>query len=298
MHFLANTRNLSGLNQMNRDRAPWWLWPNLLSLDAPLVALAWYWMFAKAWGIVNLPASLAVTLALCVWAVYALDRIIDSRRSRPRAALERRHFFHRKHRWVFVVAIVLAVSWSIWALLYYIALTVLLYGFFVIFLVTCYFLVTLFQRSDQHTGLLKNSIAGLTFAYGVAAGVHAYSPVLAFQQMIFSWEVLLFGGLCIINMTAIDFWELDGEDAEDATALIGTATLLLAGVSMFLSTRGDAFNKPFFYSVMIGFAGIYLLNKYRSQLDQEARRLWVDLALLAPVLGYWLWISFYEHNIA
>lgn len=35
---------------MDKERAPWWLWPNLLSLDAPVVAVAWAWMFSKAWG--------------------------------------------------------------------------------------------------------------------------------------------------------------------------------------------------------------------------------------------------------
>ena len=283
---------------MNRDRAPWWLWPNLLSLDAPVVALAWYWMFAKAWGLVNLPASLAVTLGLSVWAIYAMDRIIDSRKSSPRASLERRHHFHRKYRWFFLLAVVIAVAWSIWALLFYISQMVLFYGVFVFFFVICYFAVTFFQKGDHHTGLLKNTIAGMTFAYGVAAGVHAYSPIFSFIQMVFSWEVLLFGGLCIINMTAIDFWELDGEDGEDAMALIGTAALLLGGVSMYCSMNSDAFNKPFFYAIMIGAAGIYLLNKFRNHFDQEARRLWVDLALLFPVILYWFWVSFYERNIA
>lgn len=283
---------------MNRDRAPWWLWPNLLSLDAPVVALAWYWMFSNAWGLVNLPAALPITLALSVWAIYAMDRIIDSRKSSPRASLERRHYFHQKYRWYFLMAVVVAAVWSVWALLFYISQMVLFYGAFVLLFVLAYFLVTFFQKSGEHTGLLKNAIAGITFSYGVAAGVHAYSPIFSFAQMVFSWEVLLFGGLCIVNMTAIDFWELDGEDGEDASALIGTATLLLAGVAMYCSLNSDAFNKPFFYSIMIGAAGIYLLNKFRAHFDQDARRLWVDLALLVPVLLYWFWVSFYVQNIA
>ena len=73
---------------IDRERAPWWLWPNLLSLDAPLVALAWFWMFAKAWGVVSLPVSLPITMALAVWAIYAVDRVVDSRKSSPRASLE------------------------------------------------------------------------------------------------------------------------------------------------------------------------------------------------------------------
>lgn len=280
--------------QMNRDRAPWWLWPNLLSLDAPVVALAWYWMFSKAWALVNLPGSLAVTLALSVWAIYALDRIIDSRKSSPRAALERRHHFHRKYRWFFLLAVIIAIFWLVWALLFYLSQKVLLYGIFVFFLVICYFVVTLFQKGNHHTGLLKNTIAGMTFTYGVAAGVHAYSPIYSFLEWVFSLEVLLFGGLCVINMTAIDFWELNGEDGDDAMALIGTATLLLGGIAMYCSRNGDSFNKPFYYAIMIGAAGMYLLNKFRDHFDQDARRLWVDLALLFPVLLYWFWVSFYE----
>ncbi|MGJ8694838.1 MAG: hypothetical protein ACSHYF_00840 [Verrucomicrobiaceae bacterium] len=283
---------------MNRDRAPWWLWPNLLSLDAPLVAVAWFWMFAKAWGVVSLPGALVLTLALAVWAVYSIDRLVDSRKSRPRAALERRHYFHRKYRWYFLTAIGTALVWCIFASLMVLSQLVLMYGLFVLLLVGLYFLMAIYQNVEQHTGLMKNALAGLTFSYGVAAGVHAYSPVVVFQQMVFSPEVLMFAGLCIINMTAIDFWELDGEDGEDASAVISTACLLLAAVSMFFSSRGDSFNKPFFYAVMIGAAGIYILNRNRHQLDQNARRLWVDLVLLAPVLIYWVWVSFYERNLA
>ncbi|MDA7535533.1 hypothetical protein N9055_01940 [Akkermansiaceae bacterium] len=282
----------------DRNRAPWWLWPNLLSLDAPLVALAWFWMFAKAWGVVSLPVSLPVTMALSVWAIYALDRIVDSRKSRPRAALERRHHFHQKYRWFFISAVVGVTIWSSYAALMVLSQTVLMYGVFVAILVACYFAVAVFQKADEHTGLMKNVLAGMTFSYGVAAGVHAYSPVVSFAQMVVSQEVLLFGGLCILNMTAIDFWELDGEDGEDASALIGTGCLLLGGGAMFFSTRSDSFNKPFFYAVLIGAAGIYLLNKYRDRLDQDGRRLWVDLVLLGPVGIYWLWITFYERNLA
>ena len=255
-------------------------------------------MFAKAWGVVSLPLSLPLTMALAIWAIYALDRIIDSRKSRPRAALERRHYFHRRHRWFFIAAILGVVAWTIFAALKLLSQTVLMYGVFVSFLVACYFIVAIFQRSDQHTGILKNAIAGMTFAYGVAAGVHAYSPVVSFFQMVLSQEVLLFGGLCVLNMTAIDFWELEGEDGEDASALVGTGCLLLGGLAMFFSTRSDSFNKPFFYASLVGAAGIYVLNQNRHRFDQDGRRLWVDLVLLLPVGIYWLWITFYERNLA
>ncbi len=254
-------------------------------------------MFAKTWGLRSLPDSLPLTLALSVWAVYALDRLIDARSSQPRASLERRHHFHRKFRWLFIIGIVAAFSWISYASLYLLSRTVLMYGAFVGLLVVGYFIIALARKSGS-TGILKNAIAGITFAYGTATGVHAYAPSLHFTQMVFSWEVGLFGALCAINMTAIDFWELKGEDEEDASALIGMATIVVAGIALFWATRSDAWAKPFHYAIITGAGGIYVLNKLRAQLDKHARRLWVDLALLAPVLLFWVWMTYYRTTLA
>jgi len=255
-------------------------------------------MFAKTWGVRSLPVSLPVTLALTVWAIYALDRLIDSRVSCPRASLMRRHHFHRRYRWVFVTGIVIAVVWGVYAALMVLSQTVLKYGGIIGILVLGYFILAFVRSAAESTGIFKNTIAGITFAYGTAAGVHAYAPNLQFAQMIFSWEVVLFGLLCAVNMTAIDFWELKGEEEEDASALIGMATLLIAGIAIYFATRSDAWAKPFHYALVTGAGGIYLLNKVRGTLDKNARRLWVDLALLAPVLLFWVWTTYYETTLA
>ena len=277
---------------MDRERAPWWLWPNLLSIDAPLVAIAWAWMFAKAWGVVSVPWELWVTLGGTVWMIYVLDRLNDVRKSKDGADLDKRHYFHRKFRWFFFAGMVVALAWGVYSALWALSQNVLFYGGFVVFLTVCYFIISLATSGGEHTGISKNFVAGLTFAYGTAAGIHAYSPVFSFTEMLLSWEVILFAGLCTINMTAIDFWELEGEDEEDAAALIGTATLLIGGAAMYFSLNGDDFNKPLFYSVLVGAAGLNVLNRKRGELTRDARRLWVDLVILAPVFTYWVWISF------
>ncbi|MDB4553977.1 hypothetical protein N9012_05970 [Akkermansiaceae bacterium] len=87
---------------MQKERAPWWLWPNLLSLDAPLVALAWAWMFSNAWGVVSVPWQLWATLGVSVWIVYVLDRIVDASREGDAKLLDARHHFHRRHSKVFL----------------------------------------------------------------------------------------------------------------------------------------------------------------------------------------------------
>ena len=45
-------------------RKPLWLYPNLLSLDAPLVAVAWLYMFARTWRVDYHPWAAYVSLAL------------------------------------------------------------------------------------------------------------------------------------------------------------------------------------------------------------------------------------------
>jgi len=277
---------------MDRERVPWWLWPNLLSLDAPLVAVAWAWMFSRAWGVVSLPWELWMTLGVSVWIIYVTDRLVDIRKRENAGSLDKRHEFHRRFQGVFFAGIIAGLGWGLYSVLWALSQNVLFYGAFVLLMTVGYFVLSLTRSTREHTGITKNLVAGLTFAYGTAAGVHAYSPVFSFSQMLFSWEVLLFAALCAINMTAIDFWELEGEDEEDAAAILGTATLLIGGAAMYFSLNGDDFNKPLFYSVLVGAAGLNVLNRMRERLDRDARRLWVDLVILLPVFTYWVWISF------
>ena len=46
-------------------KPPWWLWPNLLSLDAPLVAVLWQGIFAASAG-VSIPFAAHVLLGIAV----------------------------------------------------------------------------------------------------------------------------------------------------------------------------------------------------------------------------------------
>jgi hypothetical protein len=77
-------------------RPPAWLWFNLLSLDAPVVALVWQDFLARCY-----PATLLLTgravLGLTVWAIYLADRLLDIRH--PASAEESiRHEFYRPSR--------------------------------------------------------------------------------------------------------------------------------------------------------------------------------------------------------
>lgn len=293
---------------MEKERAPWWLWPNLLSLDAPLVALAWAWMFSKAWGVVSVPWQLWATLGFSVWIVYALDRIVDARRKGDIMLLDTRHHFHQRYAKFFFGVIVVAALWCLHSVLFNLAQTVLQYGLFVMLCAVVYFVIAVNQPRSEQSGLGKNLVAGLTFSYGASAGIHAYSPVLPFGDMVFSSEVLLFAALCVINMTAIDFWRLKGEDDDDddAAAVLNLGTLLVAGVAMYIymSTlereafffnedyyHEQSFYKPFAVGLLVGSAGFFLLNQARRKFEADAYRVLVDVAVAAPVFVFWVLVA-------
>src|SRR3954451_15813809 len=77
----------------------WWLWPNLLGLDAPLVAVVWQALFARTVHVTLFPAA-RLALALAVWAVYLADRLLDCASSEASGATSGeagRHVFCRYH---------------------------------------------------------------------------------------------------------------------------------------------------------------------------------------------------------
>ena len=52
-------------------------WLNLACLDAPLVAVAWQWLFARSFQIA-VSASARNALFLTAWLIYLIDRLVDS----------------------------------------------------------------------------------------------------------------------------------------------------------------------------------------------------------------------------
>ncbi len=99
---------------------PWWLWPNVLGLDAPLVALVWKETWAMCLG-VELAWIQRGLLALAVWLSYCGDRLLDARRldgpvGSQRHEFARRHAIFLKRVWLGavmgMVVLGLSLPWS------------------------------------------------------------------------------------------------------------------------------------------------------------------------------------------
>lgn len=201
-------------SSVQRKSIPWWLWPNVLNLDAPVVAVVWQEMFARVVG-AQLTAEHRWLLFLAVWQIYFVDRWLDFRRD-PEIQTDRHRFHGRVTAlgWV-VEAVVLAVS---------IALAVRClnpagWGGAAALLVlsgVC-FVMTHVGRSRWYFALPKELWIGVIFACGCALQPWT---LVADRPEWFPWCVFAFAILCFLNCAAITFWEDRIEDRENPRSLL------------------------------------------------------------------------------
>ncbi|MGC4016102.1 MAG: hypothetical protein QM755_16485 [Luteolibacter sp.] len=290
-------------------RTPFWLFPNLLSLDAPLVAVAWLWVFACTWRADYLPVAAYVVLGLVVWAIYVFDRLFDAAiRTGSPELLEDRHRFHLKYRKWFAIGAVAAGVAALITTLAALPVQILSYGLFGGVLVLGFFALNIF--TNHRLGDIpysKNVLAGLAFAYGTAVAAHVYLPAMdgktGFRSLdlLLTPEVICFGVLCIVNISAIDLWEKadhSGDEekvaAADFTITVMLATLAAASVIFAVMESNshpevegypsqEHHVRPFYYSILIASGLLYILNRCRHRLPDRLLRVLVDGAFLVPV---------------
>jgi hypothetical protein len=284
-------------------KKPWWLFPNLLSLDAPLVAVAWLAVFAKTWRLVYHPWEAYVVLGLVVWVIYVVDRLIDAslRKDTPERC-EPRHFFHWKHRKAFAVSAGLAGVSALFLVLRYMPSSIFGYLFLALFLIGGFFGLSLLSQQDSgEIPYLKNILAGLTFAFGVGLLANVYNQSADFYLTMRSREMICFAVLCIMNISAIDLWEHANRSqdtevkATDELAL--TLPLVLLGLSAIVFAYQanphpedvvdyGLIRRSFFYAILTGAALLYVLNRTRNRFHMDTLRVLADVALLIPVLVF------------
>lgn len=262
-----------------RDAAPFWLWPNLLSLDAPLVAVLWQGFLAYRF---ELPVRAAwhVVLGLTVWAIYLLDRLLDARK--PREFDEpARHRFYRRH-WNGMAAlcgVVLAADAI--ATLRWLRPAMLHGGSIALAGVLLY--MAAFHLPAK-SGRLPKEIAGaVLFTAGtfLTAWMTLPCPRLA-------WAALAFFILCLANMIAIETWEWRELPKTEATPQhvltlwLGRTYLLwvpLAVILCVVAGRND-----WYASIALSAGACAVLFGASRHVSLEARRALVDGVLLSPVL--------------
>jgi hypothetical protein len=303
----------------SEPRKPWWLYPNLLSLDAPLVAVAWLAVFAKTWRVSYHPWEAYVALALAVWVIYVVDRLIDAslRKSDP-ARCEARHLFHWRHRKWFAVGAGLASLAALVLVITYMPVTIFAYLFLAGVLIGGFFGLSLLSgQNGNEIPYGKNILAGLVFAYGTGLAAYVYMPSSAqngFQLIVEiigsmgrSRELISFAVLCILNISAIDLWEHASRSSDIEVkagdemaltlplALLGGAAILFAYQANPHPDDGADYGvvtRSFFYAILTGAGLLHVLNRTRGRFQMTSLRVLADVAVLIPVIVFFVFSAF------
>jgi hypothetical protein len=279
------------MNESNNQRKaiPWWLWPNVLNLDAPLVAVVWQEMFARVVG-AQLGAEHRWLIFLAVWQVYFVDRWLDSRRD-PKIQTDRHRFHGRIGAigWVveaaaFVASIVLAIrclnqdGWVGAAVL------LLLSG-------VC-FTITHLGKSRWYLVLPKELWIGAIFACGCA--LQPWTLAVDRPEWSSVW-IVLFAALCFLNCAAITFWESQPADRENPRSLLNQWPRFAGffpvwcGALGLLAFRlgglhpGDASWFAVSMVTFLGALGLLVLNRLYASRRARALCVLADVVLLAPL---------------
>jgi hypothetical protein len=270
-------------------KAPWWQWPNILSLDAPVIALVWQESFARTLGS---PVSGAerLLLFLVVWCVYAADHIADGLRLGVPAEATARHRFAHRHSGALAV-LVLAASVTGLLLVGALPPRVLSGGLLLAVIVGGYFLWNHLAGPGLARSWAKEGVVGVVFAAGCALG-----PITAHPGLLPVLAVGLFALLCIANCLFISRLEreldiLRGESSlavklppQSRPARVLAAVVACAALPFWAVWPGLV------VSLILSAVGLWCGVFVERRFGREFAAVWADAVLLSPVLT-WPWLE-------
>ncbi|MFN7934792.1 MAG: hypothetical protein U0R19_15800 [Bryobacteraceae bacterium] len=262
-----------------QSRPAIWLWPNLLGLDAPLVALTWQAFLALTIAVPLRPVG-RVTLGLTVWVIYLADRLLDVRHA-PTTRETERHRFHRRHGRLLWSLLILALCADLAAVLFWLRPAVLQTGMLPFTAVILY----MGSVHRQRMRIPKEFAVAMLFTAGTFLIGWTFTP----HRLNLFLPAAAFLLLCLANLVAIEIWEWrelrngQGKPPHRATILISRFLPWWLGA---LALSPIAAPSPWFLAISASAIAILLLHWTRASLSLNARRVLVDAALLTPLI--WL----------
>jgi hypothetical protein len=251
-----------------RVRPPIWLWFNVLSLDAPLIALVWQDFLARCYPTMLLPQGRAV-LGLTVWAIYLADRLLDVRH--PASPLESlRHRFYRRNRVLGQTLFALVVGADLAMMPLLVRPSLFTAGLLLASAVALY--LGAFPLTGWATTAWKKPLAALLFTAGtfVIAWTGTGHPV---REL--AWPALAFCGLCLGNLLMIERWS-QGSPAAGPRVWMWLALLVIPVVALRQSN--------WFEAIVFSAAGLCALAWWGRRMPGDARCVLADAVLLTPLL--------------
>jgi hypothetical protein len=286
---------VNSVQQRRVPHAPWWIWPNLLGIDAPAVAVLWQYFFACNFRI-KIPFSNYLTLFFVVWVIYSVDRLLDARMlKRPEEASLRHSFYHKNYRVASLITGALTIL-TAFLCLRFLPMELIKTGSFVGAFVVVYLLHQIWAKGLMMIIIPKEVFIGMVFAVGATLTGHTWSGDF-FPDAFFSPSVIIFGILCSMNCIAISVWERGHDVENDPNALPqllpivvklfpAIACTVFIVLMAYSSINHDHMGFPVFLASGIGCGLIAALSFFDGKFSSQFLRMAADMAVMVPALCY------------
>jgi hypothetical protein len=269
--------------------SPPWLWPNLLGLDAPAVAVTWQILFARSFG-ADIPPVLHLILGLSVWCIYLADRLYDSIRTGETAGGTGRMMFTRRHFKPLAATLFATTVLNCTLIIRYIPENLMITGFITASLLGAYYMIRLKSGLRIAALIPREILCGMIFALGCVITAQAYA--LPGTDDLQFWVPAFFLGLvCSANCILISIWEREEDLAANDRSIttgsprivrhIGSAILVVGACSLALASSGPGF--IYLAMALSSFAQRIVLH-YESRMGKPMLRVLGDAVLLTPLL--------------
>jgi len=254
-----------------------WQWPNVLAIDAALIAVLWQATLARA---LELPLAVPAyfVLGLSVWLTYMGDRLYDVKSREIAMLLSARHQFAKRFRrglwfiWFAVLAVNLVSATQL-------SPAQLKHGVFLLVVCLSY---TLLNQKLSRRFFPKELCVALIYAGGVVVFIPVSVPLIFMGG---------FTGLCLLNCLLIGAKEksIDAELRVHSLApLVAEQWLGWLAICSAISMLGigGAWGWPWAWPLALSFGLLGLLHRMRRQIAVENFRVLADgLLLVAPILS-------------
>jgi hypothetical protein len=271
---------------------PPWLWPNLLGLDAPAVAVSWQLLFSRAFD-TEFPVVLHVILGLSVWCIYLADRLYDTMRTDVTASGTDRLKFTRRYFKPLALALAIASAANLALIIRYVPGNLIIAGLITSFLLGTYYAIRLKRGTKVASLIPREILCGMLFSLGCVITPHAYADSGA-SDLGFWLAALLFGLICSTSCILISIWEreedLAASDSSIATISPRIVPFMAGAVSLIAVTAACmVIFIPWQLCLPVALSALAqrIILHFDDHLSKPMLRVLGDAVLLTPLVFLW-----------
>lgn len=280
------------MTRTGENHAPHWLWPNLLGLDAPAVAVLWQMLFARAFDS-DFPAVLHLILGLSVWCIYLADRLYDAMRSDATVAGTDRLKFAKRHFKQLAVALAFASLANLILIIRHVPENLIISGLITAFLLGIYYVIRLKSGARLASLIPREILCGMLFSLGCVITPHAYADTGTSDTQ-FWLAAALFGLVCSASCILISIWEREEDLAANDHSLATTSPRIVGHIGtvitlVLLCSLALAWHGPWRIHTAVALcAGAQRITlHFDGCLSKAMLRVLGDAVLLSPLFLIW-----------